>query len=94
MQNSIGKPLQRVDGRAKVTGRATYSAEQKVPHLAHAVMVMSTVARGRIAGIDTATARRVPGALAVMSQQTQPARPLHRSRAHHYRPAHVSPQEH
>ena len=54
MQNSIGQPIVRVDGRAKVTGKATYAAEQKVPNVAHAVMVMSTIAKDRILFLDTA----------------------------------------
>ena len=75
MQNSIGQPLTRVDGRAKVTGRATYAAEQKVPNAAHAVMVMSTIAKGRIASIDTAAAERVPGVLAVLTHRNAPKLP-------------------
>jgi hypothetical protein len=55
MQNSIGQSLQRVDGRAKVTGAATYAAEQKVPNLAYAVMVTSTIAKGRVASVEIAT---------------------------------------
>jgi len=32
----------------KVAGRATYAAEHDRPHLAHAVMVTGTVAKGRV----------------------------------------------
>ncbi len=55
---SIGKPLNRVDGRAKVTGTATYSAEFKIPNMAHAVMVTSTIPKGRIASLDTRAAEK------------------------------------
>ena len=75
MQDSIGKPVPRVDGRAKVTGKAIYAAEQKIPNATHAVMVMSTIAKGRIAGIDIAAARRVPGVLAVLTHQNTPKLP-------------------
>ena len=44
----IGKPLDRVDGRLKVTGKARYAAEHHLPGLAHGVLVGSTIARGRI----------------------------------------------
>ena len=47
-QESVGKPLARVDGVLKVTGRATYAAEHVLPNLAHAVIVTSTVAKGRV----------------------------------------------
>ena len=51
----IGQPLSRVDGIAKVTGAATFSAEHKIPRLAHAVLVMSTVPNGRITRVDSAS---------------------------------------
>jgi xanthine dehydrogenase YagR molybdenum-binding subunit len=69
MAASIGQPMNRVDGRLKVTGKATYTAEHKIEHLAYAVMVTSTIAKGRITTIDTAAAKRVPGVLAVLTHQ-------------------------
>lgn len=75
MPNSVGQPLTRVDGRLKVTGRAPYAAEHKIPHVAHAVMVMSTIPKGRIASMDTGAAERVPGVLAVMTHQNTPKLP-------------------
>uniref|UniRef100_Q020N1 Xanthine dehydrogenase, molybdenum binding subunit apoprotein n=1 Tax=Solibacter usitatus (strain Ellin6076) TaxID=234267 RepID=Q020N1_SOLUE len=75
MQNSIGQPIQRVEGRAKVTGKATYSAEHKVPNLAYAVMVTSTIAKGRVISIDTAVAQRAPGVLAILTAQNAPKYP-------------------
>ena len=54
MQDSVGKPLTRVDGRAKVTARAVFAAEQKAPNSAHAVLVTSAIAKGSIASLDTA----------------------------------------
>ena len=51
MATNIGRPLDRVDGRAKVTGHARYAAEHPVPNLAHAVMLMSTIARGRVTDV-------------------------------------------
>lgn len=64
---SIGEPLERVDGRAKVTGHARYTAEQPLRDVAHAVVVTSTIAKGRVASIDGAAAERVRGILAVMT---------------------------
>ena len=37
VQNVIGKPLPRVDGPKKVSGKATYAAEYKLDHLAYGV---------------------------------------------------------
>jgi xanthine dehydrogenase YagR molybdenum-binding subunit len=63
---AIGQARSRVDGRLKVTGRATYSAEHAIPGLVHAVLVTSTVARGRVSDIDPRRALRLPGVLRVI----------------------------
>jgi hypothetical protein len=68
----IGQPVSRVDGRQKVTGAATYAAEFEVANLAHAAVVRSTVANGRIASIDRAAAERAPGVLAVLTYRNAP----------------------
>jgi xanthine dehydrogenase YagR molybdenum-binding subunit len=75
----IGQPVSRVDGRQKVTGRATYAAEFRTANLAHAAVVRSTVARGRIVAIDTTAAQRSPGVIAVISHLNAPRLPY---RAH------------
>ncbi|HEU4587137.1 MAG TPA: xanthine dehydrogenase family protein molybdopterin-binding subunit [Gemmatimonadales bacterium] len=72
---SVGAPLDRVDGRLKVTGGARYSAEMPVHGLAHAVMVQSTIASGRIAKLDVRAAERAPGVLAVMTHLNAPRLP-------------------
>lgn len=76
---SIGKPLPRVDGRAKVTGAAHYAAEFNQPDQAYAVMVGSSVGLGRIAAIDSAAAARLPGVLAILTHLNAPRLPY---RAH------------
>jgi xanthine dehydrogenase YagR molybdenum-binding subunit len=68
---SVGEPMDRVDGRLKVTGQATYTADQKIPGLAYAVLVTSGIAKGRIASIDTSAAERVPGTLAVLTHKNK-----------------------
>src|SRR5204863_9619687 len=68
----IGQPVSRVDGRKKVTGGATYAAEFDVRGQAHAAIVRSTVAKGRIASIDSAAAERAPGVIAVVTHRTAP----------------------
>ena len=63
----IGAPMDRVDGQVKVTGTAVYSGDVDLPRLTHAVLVLSTVASGRIATLDTAAALHMPGVLAVLT---------------------------
>lgn len=72
---AIGKPLTRIDGRAKVTGAARYAAEFNQPNQAYAVIVSSTVGLGRITGIDPAAAEHLPGVLAVISHLNAPRLP-------------------
>jgi xanthine dehydrogenase YagR molybdenum-binding subunit len=72
MQTYIGTPASRVDGRAKVTGAAKYAAELNVPGLAHASVVTSTIAKGRIARIDASEALGVDGVIAVLTHDNRP----------------------
>jgi xanthine dehydrogenase YagR molybdenum-binding subunit len=69
---TIGAPLDRVDGRAKVTGRASFAADAPVAHVAHAVLVTSAIARGRIAAIDASQAERASGVIAVVTHVNVP----------------------
>jgi xanthine dehydrogenase YagR molybdenum-binding subunit len=64
---AIGDPLPRVDGRAKVTGQAKYSAEFSLPGLVYGSLVMSTIPSGRVTRMDTAAAERAPGVVAVIT---------------------------
>jgi xanthine dehydrogenase YagR molybdenum-binding subunit len=72
MSALVGAPVDRVDGRLKVTGAAKYSAEIAVPNLAYGVIVTSTIANGRIAQIDDGAARRMPGVITVMTPANAP----------------------
>ena len=68
----IGEPTDRADGRLKVTGAAKYAAEFAVPNLCHAVLVSATIGKGKVVDIDVATARRLPGVIAVLSHRDAP----------------------
>ena len=63
----MGKPIDRRDGPAKVTGRARYTGDFAPDQVLHAVLVPSTIARGRITGLDTRDAEAVPGVVLVMT---------------------------
>jgi xanthine dehydrogenase YagR molybdenum-binding subunit len=68
----IGQPISRIDGRLKVTGRATYAAEFDQPGLAYAAVVRSTIASGHVASIDSATAQAAPGVIAAVTPRNAP----------------------
>ncbi|MEJ7811487.1 MAG: hypothetical protein WKG32_13830, partial [Gemmatimonadaceae bacterium] len=72
---SVGTPMDRVDGRLKVTGGARYTAEMPVPNVAYAVMVTSTIPSGRVRAVDIAAAEKAPGVLAVLTPANAPRLP-------------------
>jgi len=43
----VGRPLDRLDGREKVTGTARFSAEYPLEGLVHAALAFSTIPKGR-----------------------------------------------
>src|ERR1700740_3141193 len=72
MSPAIGQPIDRVDGRAKVTGAGRYSAEIALDNLAYAVLVGAHVPSGRISAIDTGEAESAAGVLAILTHRTLP----------------------
>jgi xanthine dehydrogenase YagR molybdenum-binding subunit len=72
MTSYIGTPTSRVDGHAKVTGAAKYAGEFNAPGLAYGSVVTSTIAKGRIAGMDISKAIAVKGVIAVLTHKNRP----------------------
>jgi len=71
--NYVGQPLARLDGPAKVTGRARYAGEHSTdPRAAYGFVVTATIAKGRILALDTARAEHAPGVLLVMTHLNAP----------------------
>ncbi|WGS17841.1 MULTISPECIES: molybdopterin cofactor-binding domain-containing protein [unclassified Bradyrhizobium] len=69
---SIGIPLPRIDGHAKVTGAARYAAEFSLPGQLHAVPVNATAGLGRITAIHEEPVLALPGVVAVISHKNAP----------------------
>jgi len=72
MMPKIGAPLDRVDGRQKVTGGARYAAEHNLAGMAYGVLVMASIPSGAIRAIDATAALKSPGVLAVISHLNAP----------------------
>ncbi len=72
---AVGQPINRIDGVAKITGKATYSAEFKLAHAAYAVLVQSVVPKGKIEKIDTRHARSLPGVIEILTYANAPKLP-------------------
>jgi len=67
--------MSRVDGRVKVMGAAKYTAEVQLPELTYAVLVESTIGKGKITALDTKKAEWAPGVIAVISHLNTPGVP-------------------
>jgi xanthine dehydrogenase YagR molybdenum-binding subunit len=64
--------MSRVDGVAKVTGRAKYAAEFRAPNLAYGFIVTGTIAKGTIKSIDTREAEAAGGVIRVLTHLNAP----------------------
>jgi CO/xanthine dehydrogenase Mo-binding subunit len=63
----VGKRPIRPDGVAKVTGRATYGADIRLPGMLYGKILRSPYAHARILSIDTRHAEELPGVYATMT---------------------------
>lgn len=65
----IGNALPRVDGEDKVTGRAVYTSDVRVPGMAYGKILRSPYPHARLARIDTRKAERLAGVITVLSRE-------------------------
>src|SRR6202048_605128 len=70
-QGIVGKPLDRVDGRLKVTGGARYAYEQDNNTL-YGFVVEASIGKGKIESIDTRAAEKSPGVVLVLTHRNAP----------------------
>jgi xanthine dehydrogenase YagR molybdenum-binding subunit len=68
----VGTPVSRFDGALKVRGEARFAAEVALEGLLYAAVVHSTIARGRIASLETTAAELAPGVALVMTHRNAP----------------------
>jgi xanthine dehydrogenase YagR molybdenum-binding subunit len=71
--SNIGQPLTRREAALKVKGEARYAADNHPPGMLHAVLAVSSIARGRVTSLDVAAAKRHPGVVEVMTSANRPA---------------------
>ena len=62
---SIGQSLRRLEDRLLLTGQGRFAADLSHPNQLHMRVVRSSVAFGRIRGIDASVALAMPGVAAV-----------------------------
>jgi xanthine dehydrogenase YagR molybdenum-binding subunit len=74
--NLIGRPLDRVDGRLKVTGGAHYSFEYAAQGAAaYGFIVSAGIGKGGVLGVDVRDAQRAPGVLLALTKDNAPPQP-------------------
>ena len=66
-QDVIGKPIDRIDGPKKVSGKATYAAEYALDNVAYGYLVRATVGAGKITSLDASRAKALPGVIDVIT---------------------------
>lgn len=69
----VGRRIPRVEGVAKVTGRAQYSADVRLPGQLSAKVLRGPHPHARITRIDTTRAEELPGIHAVLTHANAPA---------------------
>jgi CO/xanthine dehydrogenase Mo-binding subunit len=67
---TVGQSIPRVDGVEKVTGRALYASDVRVPGMTHAKILRSPHPHARIRHIDINKAAAIPGVVAVLTRDT------------------------
>lgn len=71
-ESPIGRDTPQVNARAKVTGRAQYAGDIKLPGMLHAKVLRSPHPHARIRRIDTRAAQALPGVKAVLTGADAP----------------------
>src|ERR1700678_3857114 len=70
--SNIGQPLTRRDGVLKVKGEARYAADNHPAGMLHAVLAVSSIARGRVTFLDVQAAKAHPGVVEGMTPANKP----------------------
>src|ERR1700736_1178552 len=70
-QGAVGNPLDRVDGRLKVTGGARYAYEMQQNAL-YGFVVEASIGKGKIKSIDARAAEKAPGVVLVLTHRNAP----------------------
>jgi carbon-monoxide dehydrogenase large subunit len=69
MTSTIGQPVARIEGREKLSGRARYTGDYRVPGMLYGAILRSPYPHARLLHVDTSRALQAPGVRAVISGQ-------------------------
>ena len=68
--NTVGHNVPRIDAYERVTGKATYTRDVRLPGMLYARVLRSPHPHARIRGIDVSRAEALPGVRAVITHET------------------------
>ena len=68
--NTVGRDVPRIDALERVTGRATYTRDIRLPGMLYARVLTSPHPHARIRSIDVSRARALPGVRAIITHET------------------------
>lgn len=77
----LGKPLPRVDGYEKVSGRAKYTHDVNLPHMLWLKTLRSPYPHAKIVSLDASRAEALPGVKLVLTHKNAPDIPWHGGRS-------------
>lgn len=75
--NFVGKGERRIDGRDRVTGRATFTHDIQLPGMLYGKILRSPYPHARIERVETRKAEELPGVRAVLSHKNIPKVPFY-----------------
>lgn len=71
MKANVGQPVNRLEGRMKVTGAAKYSGEYPADRLLYGYVINSPITKGRITSIDSSLAESQTGVVKVYTHENR-----------------------
>jgi xanthine dehydrogenase molybdenum-binding subunit len=66
-ESTIGKSFPKIDAPERVTGKAIYIQDLKLPRMLHAAILRADRVHAKILGIDTSAAEKLPGVRAIIT---------------------------
>src|SRR5688572_7720059 len=69
---SVGEAINRLEGKAKVTGAAKFTGEYNVPDLLYGYVVNSRITKGKIRSIDITKAKAFDGVVEIFTHENRP----------------------
>ena len=72
MSAKVGKAINRLEGKMKVTGSAKYAADYQAENLLYGYVVNSPITKGRIKNVKTDRAKSIDGVVEIFSHENRP----------------------